>query len=319
MNIQQAKQLPLPNLLERLGFQPVKSAKGGRELWYCSPFREEKEPSFHISIGRLGFWIWKDFGDIGGTVIDFVMRYKEFNSVSETLSFLDSFYPNHFVKSSTKPSESFFFHPLKIPARQDLEAEEKQLVFLHAEPIKNPVIISYLEKERAIPFEIAKEYLQEVHYQNTTNQKKYFALGMKNKSGGYEIRSASNQLVFKSVLIQRDITLIHGRNKGRKQIHIFEGMIDFLSYLVMKQRETPIHDCLILHSLSSFGNAIEYIQSKGYADIYSYLDNDKTGKECTEKLNGFSELNHYPQNELYQGFRDINDALVYHQSQSKQR
>lgn len=49
MNSEQAKQISLPDLLEQLGHIPVKTTKAGRELWYRSPFRDEKEPSFHTS------------------------------------------------------------------------------------------------------------------------------------------------------------------------------------------------------------------------------------------------------------------------------
>jgi len=43
MNAKQAKLIPLPEILERLGHQPVKEIRG--ELWYYTPFRAEKEPS----------------------------------------------------------------------------------------------------------------------------------------------------------------------------------------------------------------------------------------------------------------------------------
>ena len=66
MNSEQAKQISLPDLLEQLGHIPVKTAKAGRELWYRSPFRDEKEPSFHTSF-LGGKWIWNDFGAVSYT------------------------------------------------------------------------------------------------------------------------------------------------------------------------------------------------------------------------------------------------------------
>ncbi len=51
----------MPELLNCFGHQPVNIIKQGREYWYISPFRYEKEPSFHTSyLG--GKWIWNDFG-----------------------------------------------------------------------------------------------------------------------------------------------------------------------------------------------------------------------------------------------------------------
>ena len=67
MNSQQAKRIPLKDLLARLGHQPHHEKSG--EFWYLSPFRPETEPSFKINLERN---IWFDFGEgKGGTVIDF--------------------------------------------------------------------------------------------------------------------------------------------------------------------------------------------------------------------------------------------------------
>ena len=89
MNSEQAKKLSLPDIMSRLGYEPTEITKGGAEYWYCSPFRKEKEPSFHTSyLG--GKWIWNDFADSGGTVIDFVMRHEGYTKVSDALRFLES-------------------------------------------------------------------------------------------------------------------------------------------------------------------------------------------------------------------------------------
>ncbi|WP_280188838.1 hypothetical protein [Bacteroides fragilis] len=47
MNIEEAKSIPLEDYLRRMGFSPVR--KHGDSIWYCSPFREEKTPSFKVS------------------------------------------------------------------------------------------------------------------------------------------------------------------------------------------------------------------------------------------------------------------------------
>src|SRR5690349_17520080 len=74
MNAAQAKKIPLYDLLSKLGFAPADTRKGGNEVWYCSPFRVEKEPSFKIRLDRN---IWFDFGEgVGGNVLDFVMKYN---------------------------------------------------------------------------------------------------------------------------------------------------------------------------------------------------------------------------------------------------
>ena len=46
MNIEEAKSIQLEDYLRRMGFNPVKQQ--GDSIWYCSPFREEKTPSFKV-------------------------------------------------------------------------------------------------------------------------------------------------------------------------------------------------------------------------------------------------------------------------------
>lgn len=56
MDIQTAKQIRIADFLHSLGYSPVKQQ--GINLWYKSPFREEKEPSFKVNPDRN---LWYDF------------------------------------------------------------------------------------------------------------------------------------------------------------------------------------------------------------------------------------------------------------------
>ena len=290
MNSSQAKQLSLPEIMSRLGYQPVKRRKNGCELWYVSPFRTEKEPSFVTSyLG--GKWIWNDFGDIGGTVIDFVMRHENYTSVKETLAFLENMFQGHlFEKPKSRrvgdidePPTLFSFKQQHREAVENFSADS-DLEFLEATSIRNPIIYHYLEKERHIPRHLVDRYLVEVKYRNKKKGRDYFAFGMQNEGGGYEIRAASSQYSFKSALQGRDITLIRGKQSDRQTVNLFEGMTDFLSLLVMMETENLSGDSIIMHSLSSFGRAEASIQREGYSIINSFLDNDKAGQEGTDRF-----------------------------------
>ncbi len=50
MNIEEAKCIPLEDFLKRLGFSPLR--QHGDSLWYHSPFREERTPSFKVNLSR---------------------------------------------------------------------------------------------------------------------------------------------------------------------------------------------------------------------------------------------------------------------------
>lgn len=320
MNTNQAKQLSLPEIMARLGYVPVKERKAGRELWYNSPFRSEKEPSFVTSfIG--GKWIWNDFGDTGGTVIDFVMRHENFTSVKEVLTFLSHMFQGHFFEKpiSTRVGElkeppmeqpSLFSFNQQGRAAAPAGSPEHDLEFLEAHAIHNPVIHDYLERERGIPAPLADLYLVEVKYRNKAKGKDYFAFGMKNESGGYEIRAASSQFSFKSALNGRDVTLIRGQSPDRKAVNVFEGMTDFLSLLVMMSTRNLSGDSLIMHSLSSFPRAAEVIRREGYQTINTFLDNDAPGQQGLARFEEAFPGLVKSQSDLYAPYRDVNDALL---------
>jgi hypothetical protein len=311
MNIRQAKNLPLPEILTRLGHSPIKATKGGNEFWYNSPFRPEKEPSFHISIGRAGFWIWNDFGDTGGTVIDFILRHENLTDISEALNFLDRMFQGSLLEPmkpnkapQKKEHDLFSFHQ-----QPPTEEEAKQLEFVSAAPLTNPIILNYLKNERSIPEKVAKRYVQEIRYKNTKDGKEYFAFGMQNLSGGFEIRAASNQHPFKSALNGRDITIIKGTHPHKGIVNVFEGMTDFLSFLVMMQYDQLTGDALIMHSLSSFPKAATRIAAEGYKTVNTFLDNNPAGLAATERFKEAFPEAFKPHNGMYAMYVDLNDAL----------
>ena len=318
MNSIQAKKLSLPEIMSRLGYTPAKTLKGGNEVWYKSPFRVEKDASFVTSyLG--GKWIWNDFGDSGGTVIDFVMRHENYTSVKQALVFLERMFQGYLFEKPTSrrvgeipqksPPDLFSF---KQQGREvaPIAPEDKQLEFLKAHPISHPVIHQYLEQKRRIPKDLADLYLVEVRYRNKGNGKEYFAFGIRNESGGYEIRAASSQYSFKSALNGRDITLIRGLSPARRAVNIFEGMTDFLSLLVMMNSRNLSGDSIILHSLSSFPKAAKVIRREDYQVIHTFLDNNRAGQQGTRQF-----MEEFPdtvlsQSDLFTPYADLNDALV---------
>lgn len=322
MNTEQAKKLSLPDLLSKLGHSPVRETKGGYELWYRSPFREEAEPSFHTSfIG--GKWIWKDFGDIGGTVIDFVMRHQNLISIKDALAFLDGIYqPGLFGSQTPRPQTTprpdlFSFQQQTHREAVEKFSADRQLELIDARPLQHFVILNYLTDERAIPAPLAQRYLKTVRYRNTATGKEYFAFGMENQAGGYEIRAASSQYNFKSALNARDITIIPGTAEGRSTAHVFEGMTDFLSFLILNGVEESPDDCIIMHSLSSFHRAVAHIRSQNYHAVKTYLDNDKAGQQGTERFKVEFGAMLLPQGETFAPHHDLNAMLQAQRSGQK--
>jgi len=305
MNSKEAKQLSLPDLMGKLGYHPERIVKSGLEYWYLSPFRQERTPSFHTSF-LGGKWIWNDFGDIGGTVIDFVMRHQGYTQVKDALRFLDSIYANTvYVKS--KKQRSLFSFSTALDGQQQTSAS--QLELLEVLPVKSRSILGYLTRQRRINREVAVEYLNVIRYRNTQSEKEYYGFGMKNLSGGVEVRSASDEFPFKSALNGRDISLIPGADERSQSVYVFEGMTDFLSLLTLMSSHDLDGDTIIMHSLSSFDRTVDKISEKDYQRINLFLDNDLAGREATQKFRQVFGQRIDDQSPAYLPHKDLNELL----------
>ena len=139
MTIQEAKNIKLADYLQSLGYHPAKQQ--GNSLWYNSPFREEKEPSFKINLDRNE---WYDFGiGKGGNIIALAAELYHTYNVSDLLCRIEEKAPyiRHVAFSfPQKTIESSF---------QNLEAV----------PLTHPALIRYLQ-ERGINTELAKREIQ---------------------------------------------------------------------------------------------------------------------------------------------------------------
>jgi hypothetical protein len=302
MNSNQAKSIPLTYILSRLGYKPIKYRQGGNDVWYNSPFRNEIEPSFHIHVKAN---MWNDFGDTGGNVLDFVMRYKN-TDVKGALGFLENLFHNADFKPYKKPKEVL----TTLPAKQSETLLLKEIKPLNDNSNSGKALLQYLTGKRSINPEIAKKYLSEIQYINTENEKHYFAAGIQNISGGYEIRNP----YFKSSLLEKNLSHIKG--KVGDNVYIFEGFIDFLSALTHFQQQDLAkfqniiqNDTIILNSTSFVSNAIEILKTKNYTSISLFLDNDITGKNTAEEI-----IKAFPiaqnQSQTYADFKDFNEFLL---------
>ena len=78
----------------------------------------------------------------------------------------------------------------------------------------------------------------------------------------------------------KDITTILNNSKI---IKVFEGFIDFLSFIELTNDEKQ-YDYLIMNSVSLTNKSIEFLNTNQYQEIHLYLDNDNAGNLCTTEL-----------------------------------
>ena len=260
--------------LENKGVCPVKD-RGYYGLYY-SPFREDRDPSFKVDYGKD---LWYDFGaNEGGSIVDLVMK-MEYCTLAEALQKLDDT-PFSFQRNT----------PV-VPINR-----ESAIKVLDVVPLIHPLLLNYL-KQRSINIDIAQCYCSEVHY--SIAGKNYFAIGFQNDSGSWELRNRD----FKGSVSPKDITTINNNNNT---VMVFEGFMDFLSYLSMKQNSSPTIDTAILNSTANIIKAIPFLES--HKTVHAFLDNDEAGRKSLVSLHELlisSEV--VDQSAFYQKYKDLNE------------
>lgn len=290
MNCEQANRMDLVDYLFSLGFSPTKVAS--ENYLYLSPLRKEQTASFKVNRTKN---IWYDHGaGKGGNLVDFAILY-----FSCTL-------PQALQKISEHPPPRLSsFHPQKTNLSL-LEPEDNSIRILSVHsPIADMVLNRYL-KQRNIPHQIANEFCKQVWYK--TGENTYCAIGFKNNSGGYELRSEH----FKGSSSPKYVTYF---DKKTSAISCFEGFFDFLTYQsIHRNQELPKTNILVLNSLSFLDRSLLLMEK--HDRIHLYLDNDKAGRKCVEqamaRTNKVSD-----ESGLYKGYKDLNEWSVSFGKQQK--
>jgi hypothetical protein len=294
INAEQAKAIPLTDLLARLGHPPALTR--GHYNWYLSPLRAEKRPSFHLHRERN---VWYDFGDgRGGNALDFTVYYLEAQgrtaNVSDALAFLSDLMGKALIPSPAKTPES-------KPAKQ-----EKLLKLDSLKSLQHPALIKYLQA-RGINVEIARLYLKEASVRHTETGKRFFVLALANEDGGFELRN----LYYKGCIAPKAISFMRGSVPKPGGIHTFEGWPDFLTVLTRERTDRLKYDAISLNSLSMLESGLAYLKGYGYEKLFSWLHNDKGGATALTRLAEFVQteerLTLYPMNKLYAGYKDVNE------------
>ncbi len=309
MTLQNIKRLGIREYLGAKGIKP-QSERAGRAM-YLSPFRQENTASFSVNHDEN---VWYDHGiGEGGSIIDLVARMERC-SVGEAIRRLENGVPGILAFSSHRDTP--------VSARQT-EPERPRIEIVSVGELAHPALVEYLNG-RGIDPAAARKYCNEVRYR--VDGREFFAIGFHNDAGGWELRNRS----FKGSSTPKNITTIRGGGDcntttvgrdstngtdsgttpssagGSDTVMVFEGFIDFLSYLSLKQNPSPTIDTTVLNSVANLRRAIPFLES--HRTIHAFLDNDEAGRKTLdslrESLPGSEVVDQSP---FYRNHKDLND------------
>ncbi|ULB33176.1 toprim domain-containing protein [Proteiniphilum propionicum] len=280
MEANNVKEISIKGYLAEQGIYPIKEypAYG----MYLSPYRNEGHPSFKVNYRKN---LWRDFGaGEGGSIIDLVMKMRNCSDI-EAIKLLEEKADLPLIVKTAFPSESESVGRMKL---------------IRVEQFLPPHLENYLVRERAIPLEQAKRHLSTVYY--SVKERVYYAIGFKNDKAGYELRNSQ----FKGCFPPKTITTI---DRGTPTCNLFEGFMDFLSYLTlypMKEKDHPTESAVVLNGTGNLEKVIPFLSK--HTQVYAYLDNDEAGKEALQKLIQL-KLPITDCSKMYVNHKDLNEFL----------
>lgn len=285
MNCKQLNSIGLEEVLRALGHLPIRQNE--KEAWYPNPFGPESHASFKVDRKQNLWYLFSE--GVGGNTTDFLQKY--FNCpVTDVLKWVSD--------------HSFFsFHPQKKIEAVKLPPSYKIDKICE---VKHPNLKAYLS-QRGLS-EAVYTFVKEVHF--SFGSKKLYAIGFENRSGGWEVRNK----YYKGVLASHDLSLfsIGGMHIDRNstsptepKVMVFEGFIDALSFIELQKSFQG--DLLVLNSTAMIKRAIDVLTP--YSEINLFLDNDKSGRNCTNTiLKSFPHAKDF--SNLYSNHKDLNQYLM---------
>lgn len=284
------KAISIIDYLHACGIEPAKRYNG--YALYHAPYREDPNASLKVDFRQN---LWHDYGTSqGGSIIDLVMRIKGCSAYEamahlaegKVITLVPSFFHRATTTTATNPTSTR--HILSISEELPLHLQ------------------SYLREVRKINLAVSSSYLRHIRYE--VGKREYSAIGFSNRAGGYELR---DEKTFKGTIAPKDISLIQGDIS--EKLCLFEGFIDFLSYLTMKGKETA--PCLVLNSVSNLPRAIAYLHENGIDSVRAFLDKDDAGQKALQS----ARINVEDMSRQYVGYKDFNEYHVVQCSKQQEK
>lgn len=269
--------------------------KGENYIFAKSDEKTGFQTTGSISVSPKGF---RDFsnGD-QGQIIKAVQTYEKLSWL-EAVHYLknSSGFINYEFKNKDVASQSFRAKSSSGNVKSDVE-------IVKTETVNNKYILDYY-KSRGISEETIRNNVQQIVYKR--GDKTFISGGIENIRGGYNVRGQN----FKSIIGgSNDISIIKGNTD---RVVVFEGLVDFLSWLELNNL-TKTNDTVVLaNSTSNFKSVIDFIKNNDFKEIDLLVNKDEPGEKFVQKLN--QELGNIF-NDLRDNYElsakiDLNDKLI---------
>ena len=119
----------------------------------------------------------------------------------------------------------------------------------------------------------------------------------------------------KGCIAPKEISHIRQSGKARNTCYVFEGFMDYLSFLTLRQESCPNYpeldgqDYIVLNSVSNVNKALYPLGS--YERIHCFFDNDHAGMEALQQIRKEYGRDRYIRDasQTYSGCKDLNEYL----------
>lgn len=247
------------------------------------PWKTDRHPSFSVFVDSRGIQHWKYYSEnISGDVVDLYMKLQNCN----------------LRQAIYQLSNNFTFSTVTELNYEENQKESKIKVDKVLDFIESTALHQHLRVERGFPEPLYKEWLNEIQFHVESDDYKSsqrYGFGIPSDNGkNYQIRTC-----FKYNRNGKECQNKWSTGQGITifltsfcRLIIFEAMCDFLAYLAMFPKTQA--SFIILNSVHNWKKAVDYLNSLEwkFVDIGVCLDNDKSGREVTEKI--LEALNDYP-------------------------
>ena len=309
MTIEEIKSVSIYNWMKENNYG-TGSIKG-KNVFYCSPLRIEKTPSFVVNTKDN---LWYDFGTgRGGNLINLVEQLNPSWTMHEVLGYLEKqikekklqFNEDYNARILEEEKKRQWFEGRRSEYQ---ESHNHETVVDKISPLTHPILRDYIIQRR-IDFTIAQKYCREVHY--SFRGKRYYAIAFMNVANGMEVRNKLS----KRCIGKKSISAIYPKEVPQKRCCIFEGFFDMLAYMTLYARipdngVTVIEQCdfFVLNGVGEVRVLLPYL--KEYDSIHCFLDNDEAGRTATKEIAKAYPGISIDESYRYQSYNDLNDFLL---------